>query len=229
MLRLIREELAGVAADGLTAEEVARGRGQLKGGLVLGLGGHRVPDEPAGQERALLRRVPARAGGAGPAGRRRREAGARGGGRAVQPADVPGGRRSVPRVGPRPALTGPAAALRCTARSSRGVFAVAVLVSLAVLFAPAADVPIAPAGVDKVVHCSLFAALALTGRWAGHRRARRSASLLVAYAAVSEVVQGLTAAGPDGSPWPTGWPTWSGVLLGLALWELASRRRRAPS
>jgi predicted Zn-dependent peptidase len=37
VLRLVREELARVAADGLTAEEVARGRGQLKGGLVLGL------------------------------------------------------------------------------------------------------------------------------------------------------------------------------------------------
>ncbi len=37
VLRLVREELASVAADGLTAEEVARGRGQLRGGLVLGL------------------------------------------------------------------------------------------------------------------------------------------------------------------------------------------------
>src|SRR4051812_31842030 len=37
VLRLIREELARVAADGLTAEEVARGKGQLKGGMVLGL------------------------------------------------------------------------------------------------------------------------------------------------------------------------------------------------
>ena len=37
VLRLIREELDRVAADGLTAEEVARGRGQLKGGMVLGL------------------------------------------------------------------------------------------------------------------------------------------------------------------------------------------------
>jgi predicted Zn-dependent peptidase len=37
VLRLIRVELARAAADGLTAEEVARGRGQLKGGLVLGL------------------------------------------------------------------------------------------------------------------------------------------------------------------------------------------------
>ncbi|WNV74408.1 pitrilysin family protein [Geodermatophilus sp. DSM 44513] len=37
VLRIVREELARVAADGLTPEEVARGRGQLKGGLVLGL------------------------------------------------------------------------------------------------------------------------------------------------------------------------------------------------
>ncbi|WP_309229828.1 pitrilysin family protein [Blastococcus sp. TML/M2B] len=37
VLRLIRAGLDGVAADGLTAEEVARARGQLKGGMVLGL------------------------------------------------------------------------------------------------------------------------------------------------------------------------------------------------
>ena len=37
VLRLVRAELARAAADGLTAEEVARGRGQLKGSLVLGL------------------------------------------------------------------------------------------------------------------------------------------------------------------------------------------------
>jgi predicted Zn-dependent peptidase len=33
----VRGELARVAADGLTSEEVARGRGQLRGGMVLGL------------------------------------------------------------------------------------------------------------------------------------------------------------------------------------------------
>jgi predicted Zn-dependent peptidase len=36
-LRLIRASLTEVAVDGLTSEEVVRGRGQLKGGLVLGL------------------------------------------------------------------------------------------------------------------------------------------------------------------------------------------------
>ena len=37
VLETVRNELAKVAADGLTAEEVERGKGQLKGGLVLGL------------------------------------------------------------------------------------------------------------------------------------------------------------------------------------------------
>ncbi|MGY1844233.1 M16 family metallopeptidase [Modestobacter sp. SYSU DS0875] len=37
VLRLVRAELAEVATGGLRSDEVARGRGQLKGGLVLGL------------------------------------------------------------------------------------------------------------------------------------------------------------------------------------------------
>ena len=37
VLRLIREELARVAVEGIDAGEVARSKGQLKGGLVLGL------------------------------------------------------------------------------------------------------------------------------------------------------------------------------------------------
>jgi predicted Zn-dependent peptidase len=37
VLRLVREELSRVAADGLTPGEVARSKGQLKGALVLGL------------------------------------------------------------------------------------------------------------------------------------------------------------------------------------------------
>ncbi len=37
VLRVIREELAKVVRDGITAEELARGKGQLRGGLVLGL------------------------------------------------------------------------------------------------------------------------------------------------------------------------------------------------
>jgi predicted Zn-dependent peptidase len=37
VLATVRGELAKVAADGLTAEELERGKGQLRGGLVLGL------------------------------------------------------------------------------------------------------------------------------------------------------------------------------------------------
>jgi uncharacterized protein YfiM (DUF2279 family) len=108
---------------------------------------------------------------------------------------------------------------------ARGVFAVAVLVSLAVLFAPASDVPASPPGVDKVVHVALFAALAVTGRWAGVGRAVLSA-LLIGYAAVSEAVQGIPAIGRSASV-----EDWladvAGVLLGLALWGWLSRRRAA--
>ncbi|MBJ7452715.1 MAG: VanZ family protein [Blastococcus sp.] len=110
---------------------------------------------------------------------------------------------------------------------ARGVFAVVVLISLAVLFAPASDVPSAPAGVDKVVHLALFAALAASGRWAGVA-ARPLAVLLLGYAAVSEVVQGLPALGRSMSP--ADWVADAvGVLVGLVLWQLASRRSSAPS
>lgn len=37
VLSIVREELASVGAHGLTDEELARGKGQLRGGLVLGL------------------------------------------------------------------------------------------------------------------------------------------------------------------------------------------------
>ncbi len=37
VLRVVREELQKVAQDGITEEELARGKGQLRGGLVLGL------------------------------------------------------------------------------------------------------------------------------------------------------------------------------------------------
>jgi hypothetical protein len=110
---------------------------------------------------------------------------------------------------------------------ARGVFAVVVLVSLAVLFAPASDVPSAPAGVDKLVHLGLFAALAVSGRWAG-MTTRALAPLLIAYAAGSEVLQGLAVV--DRSVSFADWVAdVVGVLLGLALWTAAARRSIAPS
>jgi hypothetical protein len=111
-------------------------------------------------------------------------------------------------------------ALQVHSPFSRGAFAVAVLVSLAVLFAPASDVPSAPAGVDKLVHASLFAALALTGRWAGAARAVL-APVLVLYAALSEVVQGLIGRDAAVGDWIA---DVVGLLLGLLVWQLVATR-----
>ena len=107
---------------------------------------------------------------------------------------------------------------------SRGAFAVAVLVSLAVLFAPASDVPSAAFGVDKAVHVLIFAVLALTGRWAGIRRPPLTV-LLAGYAAVSEVVQGLSPL--DRSTSVGDWlADLIGLLVGLLLWAVLTGRSR---
>ena len=102
---------------------------------------------------------------------------------------------------------------------SRGAFAVAVLVSLAVLFAPADEVPLAPPGVDKLIHGLLFAVLAVTGRWAGVSRVVL-APLLVLYAAVSEIVQGMI--GRDAAVGDLVADV-VGLLLGLLVWERLGR------
>ena len=112
-------------------------------------------------------------------------------------------------------------ALKVHGPLSRGAFAVAALVSLAVLFAPPDDVPLAPPGVDKLVHAALFAALALTGRWAGIGRTVL-APVLVLYAAVSEVLQGMIGRDAAVGDWVA---DVVGLLLGLLLWQLVTDRR----
>jgi hypothetical protein len=116
----------------------------------------------------------------------------------------------------------PHPALQVHGALSRGAFAVTVLVSLAVLFAPGSDVPAAPPGVDTLVHLSLFLALTLAGRWAGIRPVPL-AVLLVAYGAVSEVVQAVTALQRSGSvaDW---FADGAGVVLGLLAWSAGERR-----
>ena len=103
---------------------------------------------------------------------------------------------------------------------ARGAFALAGLVSLAILLAPASDVPSAPPGVDKLVHATLFAALALTGRRAGISRAVLAA-VLVLYAASSEVIQGLI--GRDAAVGDL-LADVVGVLIGLLAWHWLARR-----
>ena len=111
-------------------------------------------------------------------------------------------------------------ALRVHGPLGRGAFAVAVLVSLAVLFAPAGDVPVTPAGVDKLVHASLFAALALTGRWAGIGRVLLVPALAL-YGAASEVIQGVIGRDAAVGDWLA---DVVGVLLGLVVWQWVTRR-----
>src|SRR3954471_14525080 len=105
---------------------------------------------------------------------------------------------------------------------ARGTFAVVVLVSLAILFAPGSDVPPSPPGVDKLVHGSLFLALAVSGSWAGIRSGVL-AVLLPLYAAASELIQDIPALHRDATV-----GDWLadvvGVLLGLALWAVLNRR-----
>jgi hypothetical protein len=68
-------------------------------------------------------------------------------------------------------------------------FVVAMSLSVIVLFTPESGVPSSPPGTDKVVHCLLFALLAVT---ALHARPGRWVLLaLVGYAGLSEVLQQL--------------------------------------
>ena len=106
----------------------------------------------------------------------------------------------------------------------RVVFGAVVALSLVVLFAPAGDVPSAPLGVDKVVHGVLFLALAATGRWAGLRPAVLLPALL-AYAAGSEVLQGLSGIGRTASGLDVVADV-VGALAGLALWARLARAAR---
>jgi len=120
-------------------------------------------------------------------------------------------------------VTGP---LRAHGALARGAFAVAVLVSLAVLFAPPSDVPSSPPGADKLVHFTLFGVLALTGRWAGIGRAVLAVGLVL-YAGGSELLQGTDLVDRDASVGDLLADS-TGVVVGLLGWRLtAGRQARA--
>jgi VanZ family protein len=73
------------------------------------------------------------------------------------------------------------------------------------------------------VHAGLFAALAVSGRWAGVRRGVL-ATLLPLYAAASELLQETPVLQRDASVGDLVADV-AGVLLGLLLWGAATRRR----
>ncbi len=101
-------------------------------------------------------------------------------------------------------------------------FALVVVLSLVVLFSPASEVPSGIQINDKVVHASLFLALAATGIVA--RLPVRALALgLVLYAGASEVLQAVLPIDRDGSVWDA-LADVLGVALGLTA-ALVVRRR----
>ena len=76
--------------------------------------------------------------------------------------------------------------------------AVTFVVALIVLFTPASGVPSGFQHSDKIIHFVLFAALAYTSRLAGIDWIR-SALWVLAFAAISEVLQAILPLGRSGS------------------------------
>jgi VanZ family protein len=107
-----------------------------------------------------------------------------------------------------------------------GVFTALVALSLVVLFAPTTGTPPLLPGLDKAVHLVLFAALAVTGRWAGLRPLALVAGLVV-YAGASEVLQGVLPLGRSADP-VDALTDVVGIAIGIAVaGRLAVRDRRS--
>jgi hypothetical protein len=120
---------------------------------------------------------------------------------------------------------GPAPGPARPTTSDRVLLAVTVAVQLVVLYAPQAPATPSTPGIDKVVHAAVFGAVA----WAAVRcgfPARWVAAVLVAHAALSEVVQHLLLAQRSGDPLDALADT-IGVALGLALGRRSVRRRQS--
>lgn len=106
--------------------------------------------------------------------------------------------------------------------SDRVLLAVTVVVQLVVLYAPRAPSTPSIPDVDKLVHAAVFGAVA----WAAVRcgfPVRLVAAVLVAHAALSELLQHLLLTQRSGDPLDAVADT-VGVLLGLALGRRSVRR-----
>jgi VanZ family protein len=110
----------------------------------------------------------------------------------------------------------------------RLVLGLVFLASLWVLFSPGSDTP-SLAISDKLVHASLFAALALTGLLA-RVPLHVLAPVLVAYAGLSEVLQAILPIDRDGD-WHDALADTVGTAIGLllALAWLHSRQSGRPA
>lgn len=100
-------------------------------------------------------------------------------------------------------------------------FVLAWLWSFLVLFTPGPDLPQHVDVWDKLGHASLFAAIALTGRFA-RVPARWVLAILVGYAAISEVLQWQLPIHRDGD-WHDSLADIIGTVCALAVWAGAVR------
>ncbi len=99
-----------------------------------------------------------------------------------------------------PGEAAPVPAARRGSGPARVALALAVLVHLVVLYAPRAPAPPGPVWLDKVVHVTIFAAVALAAAWVGLPR-RPVVAVLLGHAVVSELVQWLVLPDRSGDPW----------------------------
>ena len=97
----------------------------------------------------------------------------------------------------------------------------ALAISLIVLFSPGSAVPSGPPNSDKLVHALLFAALALASRFAGVGW-RATTAWVLAYAALSEVLQALLPIQRSGSIWDVVADA-VGMTLSLAAYAALTR------
>jgi hypothetical protein len=104
-----------------------------------------------------------------------------------------------------------------TSRTWRVLLGCAVVVQLVALYWPRQVGDGGVPGTDKVVHAALFAAVALTGRFAGVP-VRWLVGLLVGHAVVSELVQALLLPVRSGDPWDV-----LADVVGVAVGLLAAR------
>ncbi|GAB3691894.1 VanZ family protein [Angustibacter aerolatus] len=108
-----------------------------------------------------------------------------------------------------------------TGTRDRLLLGAAVVLQLAVLYAPRAPSTGQSIGLDKLVHAAVFGLVALAAVRCGLRPGP-VALVLVAHAVVSELLQGHVLPHRSGDPWDAVADT-AGALLGL--W--AARRGRA--
>ena len=104
--------------------------------------------------------------------------------------------------------------------------AIATLIVLVMLFSPGSTVPSGPENSDKVTHALMFAALAITSRYARIGVAW-TAVWLLAFAAASEVLQGALPIQRSCSIWDAAADA-VGVVIGLVVAQVLARRLRIP-